>query len=560
MPEQAALPVALLWGTRDDDAELRDVLREAGAEIVFESDTANCSAAAIRAAAPKVVLINLSASLDEQSPLLDELAASPELRVVFNDPSITSELSGWDRARWRRHLSAKILDRDGDLPPRPEAAPALRLPRDGSSSLGRRSTPPIAPSERAVETEMDTGLAQIANSTSAGPPPRHDWARDLDAEGTSDVPLDSLDTEGVAQQTMGTDMEPTDEIAFDAGLELNDAEREVLGNLRTFDADGALDIVPPQTIGRAEQQVDLKLDESAFPGIQVDDFPANDLGEPLGAADGDLRLHAEVTSDEAMTSRLDAPAGFAGLSLAPLDVPGEGGTSAPTPATESPFSALALESMSGRPTEGGRASFAIDTAERAVSDLSTSAARTEMAGKSVSIAAPDVWVLLGGSGSEVGMQEFLGALPPTLPVAFVVLRADGSVGEAAKLPLEAWAERTAPAPGHAMLLDMTTAFRFDEAGNLLRTGGKAGRFDAVDTALENFAAQYGPRLGVMLFEGQGMDGSEGVAKVITHGGTVWTAIAAGETADWNARAKEMGALVQQGSALDMAQRISKQHG
>jgi len=199
-------------------------------------------------------------------------------------------------------------------------------------------------------------------------------------------------------------------------------------------------------------------------------------------------------------------------------------------------------------------------AERAVSDLSSSAAKTAVTGGSASIAAPDVWVLLGGSGSEVGMLDLLGELPPTLPVAFVILRADASESEAAYLPVEAWAEQTALAPGQAVLLDMTTAFHFDEAGNLLRTGQKASRIDAVDTALESFAAQYGPRLGVVLFEGQGTDGSEGIARVIEHGGTVWSATAASEAAVWNSRAQGLGALAQQGSALDMAQRISKQHG
>ncbi len=388
MHEHAALPVALLWGTSDDVDELREVLRDAGADIVFESDTANCSTQAILAAAPRVVLINLSASHDDESPLLDELAAQPELRVVFNDASITSALSGWDRARWRRHLSAKILDHEVDLPPRPDDAPALRLPRDGNAAFGAGGTPVVARSEQAAEVDMDQGLARIADAKDAGPPPSHDWASELEAVGGTDMPLDSPETRGVAQRTMGSDMEPTAEIVMDAALELNDAEREVLGNLQAFDADGTVDIVPPETIGRAGQQVDLKIDESAFPGVQVDDFPANDLGSPLGAGDEDLRLHAEVTSDEAKPSRLDAPTGFAELSLAPLDAAGDESTvnaAAPAPAApvpESSFaSSLSLESLGASPTEG-RASFEIDTTEHGVPNLSSSTASPAEPGES----------------------------------------------------------------------------------------------------------------------------------------------------------------------------------
>ncbi len=568
MHEHAALPVALLWGTSDDVDELREVLRDAGADIVFESDTANCSTQAILAAAPRVVLINLSASHDDESPLLEELAAMPELRVVFNDASITSVLSGWDRARWRRHLSAKILDREVDFPPRPDDAPALRLPRDGNAAFGAGGTPVVARSEQAAEADMDQGLASIADAKDAGPPPAHDWASELEAVGGTDMPLDSPETRGVAQSTMGSDMEPPIEIVLDAALELNEAEREVLGNLQAFDADGALDIVPPETIDRAGQQVDLKIDESARAGVQVGDFPANDFDAPLGGADEDLRLHAEVTSDEAMPVRLEAPTGFAELSLEPLDAPGKDSpalalppvTSAPVPVVESSFaSTLALESTGGPPIKG-RARFEIDTTERTVSDLSASTVTPVESDENASMAAPDVWLLLGGRGSEAGMLQLLGALPPELPVSFVVLIPKASAGRAAELSIEAWTEQTALAPGQVVLLDMTTEFFFDGAGKLLRTAKKASRLDVLDTALGKLAALYGPRVGVVLFEGQGLDGSAGLARIIALGGTVWSATPVSESSFWNARAKELGALAQQGTALDMAQLISQQHG
>ncbi len=560
----AAVRVALLCSTRDDIDELRNVLTDAGSEIVFEADTQECGADAIRAARPSVVLINLPASSDEHSPLLDELAASPELRVIFNDASITSALSGWDRARWRRHLSAKILGLEGDLPPRPDAAPSLRLPRSGGAPMGARGgrDAPVIGSEQ-LAAEMHSGLARLADSDSVGPPPSHDWASELTAEGTLDVPLDSLETHGVAQQAMGTDMESTGGIDIDIdndALGLNDDERALLGNLQAFDTGNAPAVGPPLTLDRDEQRVDLELDESAFPGIQVDDFPANDLGAPLGAADEELRLHGEVTSDDATSLKLDAPQGFAELSLAPMDADHAPALAVSTPGVRaessaaSPFANLHLESIEGGlvAPSAGRASFAIDTSERSGVDLSSAATKSKAAASTT--AAPDVWILLGGAGSDIGMLELLGELPPTLPAAFVVIRTDAAGGAAEALPLDAWPAGTALAAGQAVCLDPTREVRFDDAGRL-QGGSDSALSGGVNAALEALAAQFRARLGLMLFEGQAGEGSDGVAAIIANGGTVWSAVT-GASHEWNARAQSLGGLAQSGSALDLAQRLT----
>lgn len=565
MPDSAAIRVALLCSTRDDIEELRDVLREAGSEIVFEADTLDCEVAAIRAAAPAVVVINLPASSDEHSPLLDELAASPELRVIFNDASITSALSGWDRARWRRHLSAKILGLEGDLPPRPDAAPSLRLPRTLSAPIterGRREAAAIRTDQ--VAAEMQSGLAQLADSGSAGPPPTHDWASELDADGTLDVPLDSLATDGVAQQAMGTDMESPSSIDVDSdALGLNDDERELLGNLQAFDLDDGTAMVPPQTLGLGEQRVDMRRDESAYPGTQVADFPPNDLGAPLGGADEDLRLHEDFTSEDAVTTRLDAPTGFAELSLAPINAAHAPGPD-PIPATTAAYAPepssqhveLQLESLEGKflPIEG-RASFEIDTVDRHVANLTiTESRRSQTRAPSTSV--PDVWILLGGVGSDIGMLELLGELPPALPVAFVVVRTDAGVGASDSLPLEVWAADAALAPGQAVSLDPTAVIHFDDSGRLLAAPALATH-GSVDATLASLAAEYSDRLGLMLFEGQAEDGCDGIAAVVANGGTVWSAaVADSDALSWNTRTQSLGGLSQQGSALDLAKRLT----
>ncbi len=561
----AAVRVALLCSTRDDIEELREVLRDAGAETVFEADPMDCEVAAIRASAPGVVLINLPESSDEHSPLLDDLAASPELRVIFNDASITSALSGWDRARWRRHLSAKILGLEGDLPPRPDAAPSLRLPsmaHTSTTTRGRHDASSIRPEQ--VAAEMHSGLARLADSESVGPPPSHDWASDLDAQGTVDVPLDSLATDGVAQQAMGAGMQSTGDVDMDDdALDLNEDERQLLGNLQTFDEDEDPQIVPPQTMSRDDQRVDMTNDESAFPGTQVDDFQHNDLGAPIGAADPRLRLYEEPTSDAAQPSKLDQPQGFADLGLAPLDADHAPApiakVAAPLEQASEPTSQkveLRLESLEGEfiPIEG-RANFEIDTKERHVADLSSTA--THKPGARGRIAAqPEVWILLGGLGSHVGMLELLGELPPSLALAFVVIQTDASAGSLEALPIDAWPEDTVLAPGQAVALDATRVPGFDERGRLLPLATLATH-GSLDATLAALARQFRDRLGLILFEGQAADGCEGVAAIVANGGTVWSAAAADpETQSWNARAQALGALAQHGNALDLARKLT----
>jgi two-component system chemotaxis response regulator CheB/chemosensory pili system protein ChpB (putative protein-glutamate methylesterase) len=48
---------------------------------------------------------------------------------VFNDASASSSLSGWDQARWARHLASKIIGDANIDPPRPEGAEAVPAPR-----------------------------------------------------------------------------------------------------------------------------------------------------------------------------------------------------------------------------------------------------------------------------------------------------------------------------------------------------------------------------------------------------------------------------------------------
>lgn len=119
----AALPrVALVYADEGLLAHVEQAIAPLQVLIVYRAAIDQVEAAALLAARPQVALINLDdrcdSGLDELTATLDA-AAVP---IVFNDADISRGLDGWARARWARHLGAKLRGQDDVDPPRPERA------------------------------------------------------------------------------------------------------------------------------------------------------------------------------------------------------------------------------------------------------------------------------------------------------------------------------------------------------------------------------------------------------------------------------------------------------
>jgi chemosensory pili system protein ChpB (putative protein-glutamate methylesterase) len=125
---QSNVAVALLYQTQELGRHMREALSSLGTPIVYEAATDHLDPGALEESGARVVVVNLDpaveAHLDEVYGLLEDDRYS----VVFNDAQVSSGLSGWDQARWVRHLAAKILG-DVDIdPPRPEGAESIPAP------------------------------------------------------------------------------------------------------------------------------------------------------------------------------------------------------------------------------------------------------------------------------------------------------------------------------------------------------------------------------------------------------------------------------------------------
>ncbi|MBK7012228.1 MAG: hypothetical protein IPH43_05760 [Xanthomonadales bacterium] len=128
------MPIALLSQAGDSGRHLRDALAASGTPIVYECQAAEFDREALEQSGARVVVVNLDpeveAHLDDVYALLDD----DRYNVIFNEAQVSSQLSGWEQARWARHLAAKILGSSDADPPRPEGAepvPAAQSGRGG---------------------------------------------------------------------------------------------------------------------------------------------------------------------------------------------------------------------------------------------------------------------------------------------------------------------------------------------------------------------------------------------------------------------------------------------
>ncbi len=161
--------VALLFEDASLSAHLREALVEAGARIVHEGPATAATREDLAGNGAEVVVVNLDDKVEEHLDALYEIFDEDSQRIVFNDAEASSGLSGWDQARWARHLAAKLLNaRDVD-PPRPAEARAIEahptellLPDEDMPEA-----PPVEPGQAADEQATQDDSAEQSEALTA---------------------------------------------------------------------------------------------------------------------------------------------------------------------------------------------------------------------------------------------------------------------------------------------------------------------------------------------------------------------------------------------------------
>lgn len=88
-----------------------------------------------------VIIVTLDDAIDPYLDRVTEVVAGIDLPVLFEDSDYSSQLSGWDRNRWLRHLRAKIIGSDDTRPPLPEhAANSDQAPAEGQITGAQSSS------------------------------------------------------------------------------------------------------------------------------------------------------------------------------------------------------------------------------------------------------------------------------------------------------------------------------------------------------------------------------------------------------------------------------------
>lgn len=120
--------VALVYQQEDGSQALRTALANAGVEVALLCRASELDSAAITATQVDAIVVNLDPELEDLLDRVTDVLDSAHQPVIYNDPAASSDLSGWDRARWLRHLSAKMKGQSNVTPPAPPGAQAIPMP------------------------------------------------------------------------------------------------------------------------------------------------------------------------------------------------------------------------------------------------------------------------------------------------------------------------------------------------------------------------------------------------------------------------------------------------
>lgn len=154
MSDQAAvngLPrVALVYGQEAAVAHVREAVGEQ-VDVVYAASADEFDLARMHDTRAMAALVNLDGDdwLDAVEARLQEAGVA----VIYNDPEISRGLEGWERARWLRHLVAKLRgSRDVD-PPRPGPVASSAPPTIAATV--------VADDDGSAAAPADAGLAEL---------------------------------------------------------------------------------------------------------------------------------------------------------------------------------------------------------------------------------------------------------------------------------------------------------------------------------------------------------------------------------------------------------------
>ncbi|WP_213948755.1 chemotaxis protein CheB [Luteibacter sp. dw_328] len=527
--------VALLFDDAALAAHLRDALVAHGARIVYESDLRAFAPAELVGSSADVVVVDLDDPSDSDLDRLYDTVEGGHPRLVFNDADASRNLEGWDRARWARHLAAKLVGASPMDPPRPDDARAIEPRIDAIAGVA-------APAEETFDEPLAGDLAITGSHGYAESPMATDEDVGVVALADDDTPVDSADDLADSLDfsaplaDAADEEEGSDPIRLAAELEalLADSDPDSING-----SDG-LEDVPSSPLELTEL---ASLDLSGFE--VVDDAPPP---APVVEREFDVSQLSLTAEDEG------TPAVSAGSEHS-LQIESRATEYVPPPAPEWDLvdhDTIVIDA----PVHGNAADFGIETvsaAEYLAQDIVDDGSHGLEAGLSLELVSLEEAiaprtdgdfshemflegsaravrrvVALGGSReSEAAVAAFVAALPKRMPAVVLVAvhhdaDADGFAQRLGRARVAKDGSHTEH--GEILVVSRGTHVQIRRDGSVtVREDGSASSASgpSIDGIFSTLAGGFGTDALAIVFAGRGNDAVAGSQAVYDAGGRVW---------------------------------------
>lgn len=553
--------VALLFDDSELGGHLRDALHERGARIVHEGGVAGLNRELLQQVGADVLVINLDDDADDALDQLYDIIDGDRPRVVFNDAQASRALSGWDRARWARHLAVKVLAMGDIDPPRPEdarevqVAPALvaAVAPVVTETLGRDAVDEPATFATPAEDDLAAPIAQdAATPVMADEPPP-----DLPADEPLQTAASEDDAPGAAFDAhAGIPFDDEIEPAADPGITAE--SDDLAAELEALLASGELpDEEDEQTVGAGLRFTG----DEELPPLHDGDFGVVELAD---SDDDGIALDESAPSpavDELDFSALDAPELTAeAMDAAASVVPAAPETpvrapdnwalldeEAPVESNDKPDAAVfGIEKLSA-------AEFLAPDVEPVAADLQPTMS-LELVSMEEAIApqafVPDHEMVLDELGSALSrivllgaavdgvdsVCEFMRSLPASTRLTFLLTQHLGNhteqemlarLAEKSPLPVRVAEAGRRVGMGEVLMVPAGQQVRLRRDGSVELLADAAPE-PSIDASLSMAANGFGRDAVAIVFAGRGNDAIAGSQAIHDRGGQVWVESSSGD--------------------------------
>jgi two-component system chemotaxis response regulator CheB/chemosensory pili system protein ChpB (putative protein-glutamate methylesterase) len=517
----------LLYQSAAQSQHVRETLVAIGTPIAYEAATGSLDAEALARSHANVVVVNLE---DEDGPGLDAVYAlldDPRYTVIFNDSGVSSGLSGWDHARWVRHLSAKVLG-DADLdPPRPAGAEPVPARAKATVAVVPEvaQAPAAAPASEPVEVPP-AAPAQPAFDPSEFIDLLHEGAPSDPLQASAGKVLPTIDIDGMSEENI--ELAGLDDLLAD--FEVKAPEPMVEEDLAD---EFVVEIAPEDLPVAAGIRSSEEVAESAV---------ATDLPEGF-----DLDFDLDEVAGTAPAAPTPPPAKPALGSLADswsLEDLAEETAPAPVPTGPAQFGIEKVSASEYLAPEGGdetkqpipslsELSLELIPLEEAVSPTrETLDHENWFDPDSVKAKIQRVWVLGASVGGPESVREFLSEFPRDYPALFLLAQHLGDefvdmmakqLGRATQMTVRTPSHGERVSHGEIVIVPNSQRLQVDPMGVVLleKDESEAAYRPSIDRVIEDAANRYGTNAGAIVFSGMSDDAVAGCRYLVEKGGKVY---------------------------------------